>query len=198
MSTSNKRHLCEVCGKACINTGTLKEHRRSHTGEKPYSCLECGKTFSQLRGLKYHKKTHTNERNYMCEECGKKFYQQSSLKIHKRIHTGEKSFKCSICDKAFIQANNLKRHKKFHENEKPRYENIKKSINNILETNHENGQRIECEYCEMKFNFKTELIQHFLIHEIQSDDVDGKSYCRRTISNQNNKELQVISKISCH
>ena len=37
---------CDICGKVLTQSGSLKRHRRLHTGEKPYTCGTCGKKFS--------------------------------------------------------------------------------------------------------------------------------------------------------
>ena len=46
--TGENTYKCEVCGKAFVDTGDLKRHKRIHTGEKPYKCELCGNTFSQV------------------------------------------------------------------------------------------------------------------------------------------------------
>ncbi|VDQ07598.1 unnamed protein product, partial [Trichobilharzia regenti] len=59
---SRRRHVCTYpgCGKAYSKLNKLKEHLRSHTGERPYVCREpgCGAAFIRLYGVKRHELTH--------------------------------------------------------------------------------------------------------------------------------------------
>ncbi|CAG5132795.1 unnamed protein product, partial [Candidula unifasciata] len=124
----------------------LKQHYRSHTGEKPYKCAHPGRYsvlsgyhFIPLSHLKQHFRSHTGEKPYTCLRHGMYHLQQ-----HTRLHTGERPYKCSHpgtyvclslqnnyhlyhcfpltsagCGKAFSQLSNLQSHSRSHMTDKP-------------------------------------------------------------------------------
>lgn len=85
-------HSCTICGKALSRSTKLKEHIRSHTGEKPFRCSMCGVPFARSYDLTKHRARHTESYKYKCESkengvkwgCGKGFHKMGDLNRHLR------------------------------------------------------------------------------------------------------------------
>uniref|UniRef100_A0A8C9XB60 C2H2-type domain-containing protein n=1 Tax=Sander lucioperca TaxID=283035 RepID=A0A8C9XB60_SANLU len=136
-SRCKKTFSCSECGKRFNRELYLKNHMRTHTGEKPFSCSVCKKMFTRSENLRAHMIIHTREKTCSCSdlhteekslscrlpwctcsECGKTFSLKGNLKTHMRIHTGEKPFSCSVCGKGFKQKVHLTEHMTIHTGEK--------------------------------------------------------------------------------
>ncbi|KAL9970735.1 hypothetical protein ACROYT_G023152 [Oculina patagonica] len=96
LPTRKQPHECNQCGKRYNCPRDLKQHIRTHTGERPFGCDECDKCFYSASDLKRHKITHTGEKRFKCNQCGKCLNSRAgNLKQHERTHTGEKPFQCN-------------------------------------------------------------------------------------------------------
>lgn len=52
------KHKCNYCSKEFSKNFDLRQHVRSHTGEKPFQCIVCGRAFTQKSNVKKHMATH--------------------------------------------------------------------------------------------------------------------------------------------
>ncbi|XP_039655182.1 zinc finger protein 345-like isoform X2 [Perca fluviatilis] len=116
---TRKKFPCSDCDKSCNSAAELRDHQRTHTGERPYQCSFCDKRFALSGTLVRHERLHTGITPYHCSDCGKTFAQQWTLTTHMRTHTGEKPYSCTQCDKSFVAPGELRRHTRIHTGEKP-------------------------------------------------------------------------------
>lgn len=78
---------CERCGKCFKDARLLRDHTRSHTGERPFACQVCGKTFAQSGTLYRHKQVHSDSRPYRCTQCNKSYKLKGHLTVHVKSHS---------------------------------------------------------------------------------------------------------------
>ncbi|XP_063779404.1 zinc finger protein 236 isoform X3 [Pseudophryne corroboree] len=112
---SRRAYRCEYCNKGFKKSSHLKQHVRSHTGEKPYKCSMCGRGFVSSGVLKSHEKTHTGVKAYSCTICNAAFTTNGSLTRHMSTHISMKPYKCPFCDETFRTTVHCKKHMKKHQ-----------------------------------------------------------------------------------
>ncbi|XP_063101687.1 zinc finger protein 92 homolog [Cavia porcellus] len=167
---SEKRYLCQQCGKSFSRSSNLIKHRIVHSGEKPYACPECGKQFRRSFALLEHRRIHSGEKPFACDECGKTFTRSSNLVKHQIVHSGEKPYCCAECGKLFRRSFALLEHERIHSGERP-YECVhcgkafSRSSNLIEHERTHSGQRpYLCDQCPKAFTGISQLIHHQRSH----------------------------------
>lgn len=71
---------------------------RRLVGGKGLECVVCGKVFNRLLKLKQHHRTHTGERPWGCNKCGKAFNTAAYLQNHRQsCHTPAHQQQFSCC-----------------------------------------------------------------------------------------------------
>ncbi|CAL4075464.1 unnamed protein product [Meganyctiphanes norvegica] len=92
---------CNMCFKM-LKESSIKQHYKTHTGEKPYHCDECNARFTRKGDVDRHRKlVHKNLKPFKCQKCEKEFSDRKNLKIHLQNHDKAIYYSCDTCNFKF-------------------------------------------------------------------------------------------------
>lgn len=83
---------CPICNRLLSCRSALRQHYRTHTGERPFRCRLCARSFTTKGNLKTHIGVHKINPLlnpvHSCTMCHKKYSTSQALQQHINTHTG--------------------------------------------------------------------------------------------------------------
>ncbi|CAH1788148.1 unnamed protein product, partial [Owenia fusiformis] len=160
-------HECEVCKKQFPVRHMLKQHERTHLGDKgAHVCDHCGQKYKIRSSLLVHvKRAHsdmTTGELYMCQECNFHSKLKADVARHFRfVH--DKPYKCDKCDFQTASQNVFQEHEEYHKGLRP----------------------FTCEFCNYAGRSSLTLRDHVhAVHTLQKDIVCPIENCGQTFKKQ--------------
>ncbi|CAB0020153.1 unnamed protein product [Nesidiocoris tenuis] len=170
---ASRRRVCKHCGFRTASASQLRNHLKSHTGEKPFQCSHCDFRSARADTVKTHEMRHTGEKPYACKLCSYRSNQKGHLAVHSLVHTDIRPFKCPDCDYRAREIGKLKIHRTLHTGEK-RFEcqqceyrtSHRSSLNThvLRHSDKEALKKFKCEQCDFRAPTKDKVAIHNLIH----------------------------------
>lgn len=111
-----KKCLCNICGKS-FSSSFLRIHLLTHDSNRKYVCEFCGRVFLYAQCLRVHLRMHKGNMSFLCDLCGLGFNYKPGYETHMNKHSGHKPHKCSICGKSYYSKAFLQKHVKNHRGE---------------------------------------------------------------------------------
>ncbi|XP_075220344.1 uncharacterized protein LOC142323896 [Lycorma delicatula] len=184
------KYVCPSCPRL-FRKDCLKNHIKTHTGERPHACPECGSRFARSDVLNKHIRGvhHTSQAALLsasssssssslvgstlqCDICGTSCSGQASLRRHMTCHHARpKSFLCAKCGAAFYDKSSLQQHIQIHSGKKvvctePGCVYKCRSVTELryhLRT-HSDQRPFSCEHCTYTAKTKAQLARHSKKH----------------------------------
>ncbi|XP_066968502.1 uncharacterized protein [Macrobrachium rosenbergii] len=96
-SDGDKYIECNMCFKM-LKESSMKQHYKTHTGEKPHTCDECDARFTRKGDVERHKRlVHKNQKPFKCRKCKRNFSDRKNLKLHLQNHDKAIYYACNTC-----------------------------------------------------------------------------------------------------
>ncbi|XP_055306168.1 zinc finger protein OZF [Sitodiplosis mosellana] len=133
---------CYACKYTTFQLSFMKQHMRTHSGQKLFACSVCVQTFMQKNHLRQHSRTHIKQLPFACSNCGQRFNNDNEKQSHEKRCTCRR-YECYLCFHKCFTKNRLKQH---------------------MRSKHTSDMPFECAVCGLKFSYHSDLKRHLTTH----------------------------------
>ncbi|XP_064649888.1 zinc finger protein 711-like isoform X2 [Lineus longissimus] len=216
---SIRRYSCATCGYQTNERSCFDKHIKMHLGLKENKCPLCNYRAITVTDIKRHMRSHVPEKKFMCDQCSYMTAYETSLRIHLMKHAGIKPFRCAECGYSSNMKSKVRRHMRVrHQTEDESTiicQNIKFSMRSGDYINH-NPEQTKADFPPiMKISYgtreaanitmdeenniqDTQIVQQFVIEEINPDTVVGTHQCADCRFSCKTASALSLHKISYH
>lgn len=137
------KYICDKCGAAFVQSGSLEAHVRCHNKPKvKFPCHICGKEFTTNRSRRVHTATvHEKKAVIDCQKCDERFFNYDQRNKHMELMHGlVRTIPCTMCERTFDHRKTFLTH---------------------MESKHPSGETVyNCELCAKTFNVRKYFMKH--------------------------------------
>ena len=172
-SESDRKHVCELCGRAFWKIGHLNQHLKTHAADRDnfrVKCETCHLLFKSRKEYTTHLRNHKKDYKISCDVCGDKFSSMRFLRIHTSTQHKNSEYYRLIQRRA---AGNLWKSEK------------EKSLGDMVGVSFVGGKP-KCTFCNKVYKAKQNLLKHMKMQHTYNPPVAcnicGKTFrCENTL-----------------
>ena len=186
-----KRVQCDVCQMWISDKACLKDHARTHTGEKPYTCTFCDKTFTSAAAMTAHRKKRHPD-SWAAEKKRRQW-----LVDNRGKDSTEYRVQCHLCNESRTTIEEVRAHwSEAHPGMTDQTGEYNDEYKKYMSIKRGGDEPFSCDPCGMEFKTMHGLKIH--AHHIHSENFPSQFKCTLCKKGFSNAKSLSVHKLKVH